>query len=134
VLLIGCQNNFKMNRKEFLTDEFYSNTFATLTALNELVKQKLVADKDMYSSGTFLFMEVYDNEKSRKILSTVISDFDKYKEFNNSNFASDETTGIGLSALQDLHCKHFGNSDEIMWDNEAEEFELRCVLENDEVE
>lgn len=123
-----------MNTKEFLTEKFYSNTFSTLTALNDLIKQNLVADKDMYSNGTFLFMKVYDNKKSRQILSTVISDFDKYKAFNNSNFSNDEYTVIGLSALQDLHHNYFGNEDEIMWDSETGKFELRCVLENDEDE
>lgn len=119
-------------KEAFLTDGFYLNPILTLTALNELIKQNLVADKDMYSNGTFLFMEVVENDKSRQILSTVIYDLDKYKQFNNSNFSSDKTTQIGLCALQDLHTKHFGAGDEIIWDAESGLFELRGVLENGE--
>jgi len=102
-------------QKSFLTEEFYLNPCTALNALNDLVTQDLVEDMDMYSEGEFLTMEVFDNEKSREILSTCISDFDKYIKYNNDGFASDETTEIGLSGLHYLHDNHFKNKDEIVW-------------------
>ncbi|MFC4688631.1 hypothetical protein ACFO4P_16945 [Epilithonimonas pallida] len=121
-------------KHSFLTEEFYRFSYQAVAVLNKLIESKdnLVADRDMYSSGEFLFFEVYDNEKSREILSLLISDFDEYKKYNNENFASDESTEIGLCALQDIHLKYFTAEDEIMWDNENDCFELRCAIENDE--
>jgi hypothetical protein len=118
----------------FLTEEFYNQSYLSIDVLNKLVESKdnLVADRDMYQSGKFLFMEVFDNENSREILKKIISDFDAYKLFNNEKYPSDKDTEIGLSALQDLHLSYHGYEDEIMWDNENECFEFRCAIESEE--
>jgi hypothetical protein len=118
----------------FLTDEFFNHSYTTIDVLNKLIESEdnLVADRDMYQSGAFLFMEVFDNDKSRKILEIIISDFDAYKKFNNERYASDEDTQIGISALQDIHLSYHGHEDEIMWDHENECFEFRCAIESDE--
>ncbi|MGL5913457.1 MAG: hypothetical protein ACRCZB_04775 [Bacteroidales bacterium] len=123
-----------MKTQEFLTEEFYLSEFTTRDVFNKLIKNKLVADKDMYSSGEFLFMEVIDNEKSREILAPVISNLKEYKEFNESHLVCDSKCVIDMSMLQELHYRHFGRDSEIMWDNENEEFELRCALENEDEE
>lgn len=61
-----------MKTKDFFTDEFYKNPYLTVSVLNELVQAKQVADQEMYQSGTFLFMEVFNNEQTQKILSRVV--------------------------------------------------------------
>ncbi|MDY3362593.1 hypothetical protein PG623_01120 [Riemerella anatipestifer] len=118
-------------KQDFLTTEFYENPNVTLEVLNQLVKEDLVADMDMYQDGDFLFMEVYDNEKSRDILKKVISDFDEYITYNNSRYASDDSTPIGISALHDAHTKSFERDDEIVWDSENECFVFRGTMENE---
>lgn len=123
---------FIIMKQPFFTEEFYNNPFTALSAMNDLVKQNLVADKEMYQSGKFLFMEVYDNEKSREILLSSISDFEKYKSFNNEKYPSDIDTEIGLCALHDLHNEYFPYEYEILWDSENEIFEFRGTIENDD--
>ena len=114
-----------MKTKDFFTTEFYENPELTLNVLNQLVSQKQVADNDMYQNGEFLYMEVYENEDTKKILSSVISDLEAYKDYNNESFVSDETTQIGLCALQDEHSSYFRSFEgdkEIKWDAEINEF------------
>lgn len=114
-----------MKRKDFFTNEFYENSELTLSVLNQLVNQDHVADQDMYQNGEFLYMEVYENEITKKILSSVISDLEAYKAYNNESFVSDETTQIGLCALQDEHSKFFRNAEgykEIRWNAVVREF------------
>lgn len=114
-----------MERKDFFTQAFYENPELTLDILNQLVQQKQVADQDMYQNGEFLFMEVYENEDTKKILSPVISDLEAYKVYNNESFVSDETTQIGLCALQDEHSRFFRDVEDykgIRWNAVVREF------------
>ncbi|MEJ8598527.1 hypothetical protein JSO62_07460 [Riemerella anatipestifer] len=84
-----------------------------------------------YEDDNFLFMEVYDNEKSRDILKKVISDFDEYIAYNNRKYGSDDNTPIGISALNDIHTKSFERDDEIVWDSENECFVFRGTMESE---
>ncbi|MDD3037930.1 hypothetical protein [Bacteroides sp.] len=115
-----------MERKDFFTPAFYENPELALDILNQLVLQKLVADIDMYSSGTFLNMSVHDNTESRSLLSKVISDLDAYKEYNNECFTCKCSEHlIVLCALYDEHTSAFRNCEgckEIEWDCNAGEF------------
>ncbi len=114
-----------MKKKDFFTEEFYANPQLTLNILNELVAKNHVADREMYQNGDFLYMEVYENEETRKILAPIISDFETYKEYNNENFASDYTTQIGLCALQDEHTEAFRSEEGnkcINWNYQIESF------------
>lgn len=114
-----------MKTKDFFTTEFYENPELTLDVLNQLVQQNQVAYQEMYQSGEFLFMEVFENEDTKQILSSIISDLEAYKTYNNENFVSDGNTQIGLCALQDEHSHFFRDCEgykEIRWDNEAEVF------------
>lgn len=112
-----------METKNFFTIGFYNDPQLTLDVMNKLVDSKQVADKDMYQDGTFLFMEVFENETTRDILSPVISDLEVYKAYDNEGFVSDETTEIGLCALQDEHRRIFyHDGKEIKWDADAERF------------
>ena len=56
-----------METKDFFTTEFYEQPELTLEVLNRLVEGKHVADQDMYEGGEFLYMEVYENEDTKKI-------------------------------------------------------------------
>ena len=99
-----------MKTIEFFTKEFYEDPYLTVTILNELIEANQVADQEMYQSGTFLFMEVFNNERTQRILSKVISDLDAYREYNNQYFVSSQDSEIiGLCALQDEHRRLFGN-------------------------
>ena len=112
-----------METKNFFTTDFYSDPQLTLDVMNKLVESKQVADKDMYQDGTFLFMEVFENDTTKEILSPVISDLEAYKAYNNESFVSDATTEIGLCALQDEHRRIFyPDGKEIKWDADAECF------------
>lgn len=109
-----------MKTKQFFTTDFYNNPDLTLNVLNALVKEGHVADMEMYQNGTFLFMEVYENDKTNEILSPIISDLEAYKSYNNECFVSDETTQIGLCALQVEHSEVFHkDGKEIKWDTKA---------------
>lgn len=117
-----------MKTEFFFTTEFNINPQLTLDVLNQLVKGGYVSDQDMYQSGTFLFMEVFENDETLKILSQVISDIEAYKKYNNENFVSDEATEIGICGLQDEHQKLFyKDGKEIKWDAEVGVF----VFEDD---
>ncbi len=110
-------------KQPFYTEKFYEDPKITLDILNKLIDDDHVADMDMYKSGTFLFMEVYDNEKTRDILSPIISDIDAYIKYNNEGWVSDESTEIGLCGLQDDHRSQFYNDgQEILWDDRFREF------------
>lgn len=112
-----------MERKNFFTQEFYENPNLTLDVMNQMIEGDHVADMDMYQSGTFLFMEVYENDNTKQILVPVICDLEAYKQYNNECFVSDETTQIGLCALQDEHRRIFFKSGkEIMWDKDGGRF------------
>lgn len=114
-----------METKNFFTTEFYRNPELTLEVLNLLVEGKHVVCQDMYEGGEFLYMEVYENEDTKKILSSVISDLEAYKAYNNECFISGETTQIGLCALQDEHdyfFRDFKENKEIRWNNDAKAF------------
>lgn len=114
-----------METKNFFTTEFYENPGLTLEVLNRLVEGKHVADQDMYEGGEFLYMEVYENEETKKILSLVISDLEAYKAYNNECFVSDAATQIGLCALQDEHdhlFRNFKGNKEIRWNNDVNTF------------
>ena len=119
-------------KKSFYTEEFYSNPIITLDILNKLEKEKCVADKDMYQNGDFLFMEVYDNDKTREILSPIISDFSSYINYNNDTFVSNEASQLGLCALQDDHFKNFDLDNKIIWDAENEQFVFAVMLEEED--
>lgn len=114
-----------MKTKNFFTTEFYEKPELTLEVLNRLVEGEHVADQDMYQNGEFLYMEVYENEDTKKILSSVISDLEAYKTYEKESFVSDETTVIGLCALQDEHSRFFRNVEgykEIRWNHVVREF------------
>ena len=114
-----------METKNFFTTEFYEIPELTLEVFNRLVEGKHVADQDMYQNGEFLYMEVYENEDTKKILSSVISDLEAYKTYENESFISDEMTEIGLCALQDEHSRFFRNVEgykEIRWNHVVREF------------
>ena len=120
----------KNGKKNFFTEKFYSDSKITLNILNTLVKCNYVTDKEMYQNGTFLFMEIYENDKTKAILSKVICDFKAYKEYNNKKFINDESTQISLCALQDEHTKYFKNENEIKWNNNLDRFVFSSVLHN----
>lgn len=105
--------------KSIYTKEFYASPDLTLMVFNTFLKKGLIAEKDMYSSGTFLYMDVIDNEKSRKILEVLISDIDTYKKENNESYThDDEGKNIGLSLLHEEHLKAHGRDYEIKWDGD----------------
>lgn len=110
---------------KMFTEDFYKNPNLAKDVLNRLVNEKQVSNMDMYKSGTFLYMDVYDNDKAKEILSSVICDMNAYKKYNGESFVSDEKTQIGLCALQDEHGRFFHDLEgdkEIKWDAELEEF------------
>ena len=117
-----------METKDIFAPEFKTNPELTKDVLNELIETNHVLKKDMYKSGTFLYLEVSENAETLKILSKVISDIEGYKQYNNESFISNEKTEIGLCALQDEHRKLFYNDGkEIKWDDRFGEF----VFEDD---
>lgn len=114
-----------MKKQSFYTDDFYKDPQLTLDAFNELLKKNHVTEKEMYESGTFFFMDVRENEETKKILSSVISDLEAYKQYNKENYTGAPTTEIGLCAIHDDHTSAFKWEDgdkEIKWDADAEEF------------
>lgn len=114
-----------METKTFFTVEFYEKPELTLEALDRLVEGKHVASQDMYEGGEFLYMEVYENEDTKQILSPVISDLEAYKAYNNEYFVSDETTQIGLCALVDEYdhsFRDFEGNKEIRWNKDVKAF------------
>ncbi|RHL10418.1 MULTISPECIES: hypothetical protein [Bacteroides] len=114
-----------METKKLFTVDFYEKPELTLEALNWLVEGKHVAAQDMYEGGEFLYMEVCENKEVKNILSSVISDLESYKAYNNEYFVSFETTQIGLCALVDEYnhfFRDFEGNKEIRWNNDAKAF------------
>ena len=121
-----------METKDFLTQEFYNDPQLTLDIFNQLLAKDQVKSIDMYSSGTFLYLECFENEETKVILSSIISDLEAYKSYNNESYVSDDTTQIGLCALQYEHesaFKSLPGYKAISWSHEYEEF----VFEEDNV-
>ncbi len=106
-----------------MTDLFYEDSYWGLGVMNTLLTSGEVVINDHYSSGEFLTLEVQDSEKTREILSKVISDIDAYKVFNADGYFVQSEQGIALSVLHELHRKAFpGWANEIMYDNEHNYF------------
>lgn len=118
----------KIKSLNIYTDEFLNNPITTLNVFNELLKTKLIVEKDMYESGEFLFAAVIDNEKSREILSKLISDFDLYVKHNEKGFDVFKLGQICLCSLQSDHEYLFDNEDKIMWDKLSEKFVFAGML------
>lgn len=116
----------KEKKTDIFTKEFYENAFATLATLNTFAdnKEKYINEMDMYESGTFLFMSVYDNEENRKILSHVISNIDNYKEYCKKLFIGDDIDNeyIDVSGLVYEFEDIFYGKYNILWDKNAETF------------
>lgn len=122
-----------MERKPFLTERFYQNSFFTVIALNELLEKRLIADKEIYENGDVVFLHVLDNEASRKILSEIFSDIDAYKAYNaeyHDLVGDDYDDLIDLSALDDLQVESWGSAGEIRWDSICQEFCERESLDD----
>lgn len=113
-----------MGKKSFFTEQFYANPTLTLEILNKLVEGNYVADRDMIQHGTYLFMEVFENDETKEILSQVVSDLTAYKKYNAETFIADEETEISLCALQDEHSRFFGIGENIVWNPIFKEFEI----------
>ena len=113
-----------METKNFFTADFYENPQLTLDIFNQLLTGGYVAYKDMYESGRFLFMDVFNNDKTKHILSQVISDLEAYKLYDKEGWlASAAATEISLCGLHDEHCRTFSLAGkEIKWDAEVESF------------
>jgi len=111
-----------MTREDFLTDAFYKDSELTLRIFNKLLNSDYVLDKEMYGDGTFLGLELEENEQIFKILSKIISDFKKYKTFCLENFVNDSLTTLDLNGLQYIHANHFGKYKEIKFDRNENEF------------
>jgi hypothetical protein len=107
----------------FLTELFYEDSYWGLGVLNTLLVSGEVTTNDHYQSGEFLTLEVRDCEKTREILSKVISDIDAYKVFNAEGYLVQNEEDIALSTLHELHRKAFpGWANEIMYDHEHNYF------------
>ena len=111
-----------MEKKGFFTQEFYENPTLTLDVFNKLASSDHVATIDMYRSGTFLYMEVFENDETKEILSQVISNLSLYKEYNNEGWTPSEPARIGLCALHYEHQVFFGYDKEIARDLDSEIF------------
>ncbi|MFA6058945.1 MAG: hypothetical protein WC756_12155 [Taibaiella sp.] len=111
----------------FLKEQFFTSGFELLSVFNNLLKAKQVVNKDMYESGTYLAAEVKDDLQSKEMLSPVINDLKAYQELNKER----SYQPMSLNTIQEIHLEVFGDRYEIMWDKGAEEFELRCALENE---
>ena len=120
----------KREKQPFFKEEFYEDPTITLRIFNKLIKENQVAAIDMYSSGTFLSMEIYDNEETKVILKPIISDLEAYREYDQGQFVTEDPTQISLCALQDEHAKYFGYDKEIKWNRESEEFVFACMMED----
>lgn len=113
-----------MSKKDFLTEEFYADSSATLDVFNDFLKTKDVVEKDNYASGTFLCFVVRDTKDTRKKLSSLIFDFDDYQEWYHTRFTADEYKEgtIDLSGLQMLHQEYHDSLEEIRWCHTDERF------------
>lgn len=111
-------------RHDFLTDLFYESPVITLDVFNKLNNHEHIFNQDNYGSGTYLTLSINDNEKTREILSNVISDFDAYISFCSAKFDDVEEGEILLDALQSIHKEYFEEG-EIGFDWESFEYECR---------
>ena len=114
-----------METPDFLTEKFFESSLTVFHLVNKLVDNKHVADREMYQSGEVLFIEVYETDETKSILSEVISDLQAYKEYNAKCFISadePETPTIVLMALLDLHEKQFGLEEALIWNGITERF------------
>lgn len=114
----------QMEKKTFLTDEFYENPQLTLDAFNELSDNKYqnTIVLGMYGSGGYLYMLLKDNDEVRDILSDIISDFDEYKKADIEAYMDTNEDEISVSMLNDEYRHVFGNEYEIMWDKHKKIF------------
>lgn len=121
------------NKKQFFTDEFYSNPELTLDIMNKLLDEEYLDSKDMYESGSFLMMDVKDTEETRQILAPIISNMESYIQYNNNGWLTPKDEEIiGLSGLHDEHYKvNHRDGNEIMWCKDREQFLFACDLEYD---
>lgn len=121
-----------MEKHTFLTDAFYDNVFALVSTFNKFLENKnLIEEKEIYFSGGIMFFIVSDSVESREILKEIITDFEQYKSFQ-CDENGDVIQGFDLGLLQEIHYKHFGLDNEVIYWRERECFELRATLENDE--
>lgn len=110
--------------RDFLSEKLFTKPEVGLELFNSFVSKnrKLVKEFDMYDDGTFLAIEVENTEKSKKVLSEFILDFDKYDAFCKDNFTQEDDTSINLTGLQYLHEEHFGKYKGLKYDREDEIF------------
>lgn len=112
-----------MKKQNFLTEEFYSDTCEALIVFNEIVSNKeMISEFDMYQSGEFLILTVHNTDSVRCALDRLISDYEAYREYNNSNFNTTDETVINLCGLQQLHREYYGHKDEIWYDEINDNF------------
>lgn len=106
-------------KQPFYTEKLYEDDFTVVGVLNELNDKDLISNKESYTSGSLLFVDVNECPESRDILSAIISNIDDYLKGNNESFLHSDTD-LGLSLLIDDYEKHFKSS--IKWDNDMECF------------
>ena len=121
--------DIQKDRHSFFTDEFYFSPESVLNMINEIHSKNLIADRDTYQDGTTLFMELYDKDETRKILSKVISDLDAYIAFNNEHFFVSDPSQIYLNALIDEHNSWYHISKEIRWTDEDDSYVFLEIIE-----
>lgn len=121
------QNNLNRNKMkhDFLTTKFYENSHYTLMVFQELNKTSHIVDKDNYTSGTFLTLTVKDNEETRRILSPLILDFDKYRKYCQDHRDDVVEGEILLDGLQEIHTDYFDCENEIGYDRASDDYEYR---------
>lgn len=113
---------------KFLTPKFYEDAFNTLIVFNSLLNNECLTEVDAYGDGTYLSVNALETKGSLGDLAELISDMEAYQALNvKRGYAP-----MSLNALHEIHTKTFGGLDEIMWDKENENFELKGVLKSDE--
>lgn len=105
--------------KPFYTEKFYTDDFTIVGILNELQDGNLITNKDAYSSGDLLFLDIRDCPESRNLLSPIVRNIEDYLKENNESYLHSEID-LGLSLLLDDYEKHFRSP--IKWDNDVECF------------
>lgn len=110
----------EMNEKKpFYTEKFYTDDFTIVGILNELQDGNLITNKDTYSSGALLFLDIRDCPESRNLLNHIVGNIEDYLKENNESYLHSEID-LGLSLLLDDYEKHFRYP--IKWDNDVECF------------
>jgi hypothetical protein len=116
-------------------DDAFKHGIEVLNVFNELNNGNLFLEKDLYADGELLFISVYDNEESRKILSSVIFDMELYIKKSSEIYAlNPNQKEIILCSLAQAQKKHCGYDDRIMYDKDSEEFIIACMLEEEDDE